>query len=91
MSNFIGPHQRHGHQMCHHCVHYCSICGIRYCCKCGEQSYAGNYWPTNPVYPTWPPTWITCGDTSTISTYTVSAGQESVGCGGVHFHSLGTE
>ena len=45
-------HQGHEHCSCQHCLHYCSVCNIVYCCKCG-QTWGNNYnW--YPIQPYWP-------------------------------------
>ena len=72
-------HHGHPHHMCHHCIHYCSICGVRYCCKCGEESYA-NWW-NQPWYVEpyiyYPPVTITAtganGDYPAVTTSTFTA------------------
>lgn len=52
-SDCCDPHCFHPHDLCNHCVHYCSICGLRYCCKCKESSYPNQYAPTNPYPGEW--------------------------------------
>lgn len=37
----------HQHCNCIHCLHFCSVCNIVYCCKCGQEWHQGvyyNYW-----------------------------------------------
>ena len=38
----------HNHQHCH-CVHYCPVCNVVYCCKCGQQW--GQNWGYYCTYP----------------------------------------
>ena len=41
MENQHGNMHNHQHCGCVHCLHYCSVCNIVYCCKCGQQWYQG--------------------------------------------------
>jgi hypothetical protein len=61
----------HNHIHCHHCMHYCGICNVRYCCKCSEEFASPTYWR----YPT------TCG----YANYYSTAGQSELSCS--HSHS----
>ncbi len=38
--DFLDKFKFHGHffhDHCHHCKHYCSDCGVNYCCRCGKE------------------------------------------------------
>ncbi len=57
----------HDHANCkHECVHYCPVCNLTYCCKCGQTwSNQTNYHWTYPY--TWSPITTPCYPTCGVS------------------------